>query len=677
MAGLYNGHVLEFPTIRIDSFTSPGPSGPFLLPDPTDPLARPAPAPNAQLYLLTHVHADHLVGLTSAFTGKIVCAGQTKRMLLRLEAEVERKLYLQGRTEASRRRYEGLQARTVGDKEKGKERVVDLIEAVPYNCPMQYEVGYENGKPVVVTITVLDANHCPGSTMFLIEGQGKAVLHTGDLRADGLFLQTLRRNTALSAYFAPWPGVPVAPGSKRRKLDRIYFDNGAMLGTGDMPDKEEALMEMIGLMNVYPPNTVFFLNVWCFGWEDVVKEVARHFGVPVHVDPYKHSIYKAIQTDHALLSLTTLDPHATRFHACERLAKCAACRTYDAETNSRRWNLDKRVVSVNMVEVKTAAWEVEKREFVDRLNAAALGEGEWPYSIGVPIARHSTLPELQRFVALFRPAALSVTTFTHPEGRDYYHVPDFFGDCMDDVDAARLCRERDVFFERHPRFGPQYLRAMEAQAVQKRGALAVGAAHGTSRKAFANDHMARMAGATPAADYQTALNAYIAAQYDASDAYLARREDGDDWFDYDTDEEENEARRKRRAGARVPKPTQVKVESCANGDKEPASSVLHRSLSRDAIDAKTHVAIGAAHIDELPQGSRDMGKTFAVLAPPNGADHLGSVKTELIEPPPAQPEPSDDSAPPCRPFKRGRTSRFSVDRAHLAALVHVKVEKET
>lgn len=28
----------------------------------------------------------------------------------------------------------------------------------------------------------IQANHCPGSVMFLIEGDGKAVLYTGDIR---------------------------------------------------------------------------------------------------------------------------------------------------------------------------------------------------------------------------------------------------------------------------------------------------------------------------------------------------------------------------------------------------------------------------------------------------------------------------------------------------------------
>ena len=45
--------------------------------------------------------------------------------------------------------------------------------------------------------------------------------------------------------------------------------------------QEDALQALLEQMCLYPGNTIFFLNVWCFGWEEVVKEVSRHFGEPV------------------------------------------------------------------------------------------------------------------------------------------------------------------------------------------------------------------------------------------------------------------------------------------------------------------------------------------------------------------------------------------------------------
>jgi hypothetical protein len=100
-------------------------------------------------------------------------------MLLRLEAEVTRQDLHDGLLENRRCKYEGLRAKVVHKGTKA-ERIVDRIvsavsdrphrfsylqEAVPYGLPKECELGYTNGQPVRVTITLLEANHCPGSTM--------------------------------------------------------------------------------------------------------------------------------------------------------------------------------------------------------------------------------------------------------------------------------------------------------------------------------------------------------------------------------------------------------------------------------------------------------------------------------------------------------------------------------
>ncbi|WWC58202.1 uncharacterized protein I303_100738 [Kwoniella dejecticola CBS 10117] len=459
MAGIYNGHLLEFPTIRVDCFL---PSTSTLLPSPptcsTHPLPL-TPAPNAQLFLLTHVHSDHLLGLSDSFTGKIICSPDTKRMLLALEAEVDRGHLEEGTKEIKRLKYPVLRRRTTG---KGKdEKVVDRIEAVPYGHPKDFQIGYHDGKPRTVTITLLDANHCPGSTMFLITSPTKAVLHTGDVRADKLFLQTLRREPALQPFLSP---ISTYSGSKsggggRRVLDRIYLDTGAILGTGDMPDREPILQDLVEQMSLFPEDTIFFLDTWCFGWEFIIEAVARYFDQPVHVDRYKRSIYSAIKTNPYLLLCTTTEPTITRFHACERYHKCVNCRRFQKGNRQPVYNLDKRIVSVNMVEVKDASWSMEHSAFLDSLGKAALGEGPWPYNMNLPLARHSPLPELQSLVKLFKPKAVSPNTVTPAlKGMDYYLLPDFMRDCVADEAYEIMVRERDQYFE--TKFGREHLEGL-------------------------------------------------------------------------------------------------------------------------------------------------------------------------------------------------------------------------
>jgi hypothetical protein len=63
---------------------------------------------------------------------------------------------------------------------------------------------------------------------FLVVSPNKAILHTGDVRADQLFIQSIRRNPALAPFVAPLAPGPVKSGGGRRVLDRIYLDTSAM-----------------------------------------------------------------------------------------------------------------------------------------------------------------------------------------------------------------------------------------------------------------------------------------------------------------------------------------------------------------------------------------------------------------------------------------------------------------
>jgi hypothetical protein len=104
----------------------------------------------------------------------------------------------------------------------------------------------------------------------------------------------------------------------------------------------------------------------------------------VHVDRYKRILYLAAETDPFLGLCTTEDPTASRFHACDRYDKCGACRSW---FGGERVNKDKRIVHVNAIEVKTAAWAIEHQTFIENLSSAAKGEGPWPLNI---VSRIST-----------------------------------------------------------------------------------------------------------------------------------------------------------------------------------------------------------------------------------------------------------------------------------------------
>lgn len=62
----------------------------------------------------------------------------------------------------------------------------------------------------------------------------------------------------------------------------------------------------------------------------------------------------------------------------------------------------------------------------------------------IPLARHSTLPELQALVALFRPSTLYPLTIG-PDGREYTSMPSLFRDQLPPDAPSRIAREADEF----------------------------------------------------------------------------------------------------------------------------------------------------------------------------------------------------------------------------------------
>ncbi|GHJ90155.1 hypothetical protein NliqN6_6557 [Naganishia liquefaciens] len=440
MSGLNNGHIIEFPYIRIDSFTQ-----------------TPTPGfPAAQLYLLTHAHTDHLTGLDNASTNIVIlCSDVTKRLVLNYEREKDRIAFDQGLIERRRRAYRGLEAakaQTTGAVHAGRKRHIscvgsarDPFRVLRFDMPERFDVGYdaETGRKNSVVITMLDANHCPGSAMFLLTDPhtGATILHTGDVRPDRPFLDRLERHPAVTPYLAKIMGIETSQqpqgkgriegtdklgGSFRaRKLERVYLDTSAVIGTCDMPSKEEAVRGLIQTLQMYPSDTLFYLHTWCTGYEEALKAIAMVFGTTIHVDRWRYLNYRNVIDDPVLQKLCTTDESASRFHTCERRNQCGALRAAFEPGSG------KRVVTIEFVEVKAVEHAIKMQQVRKECLEATQGKGEWPSKLYCPLARHATLPELQALLDLFRPKALSPNTLIPPlKGADYYAMIAAFGDCL-------------------------------------------------------------------------------------------------------------------------------------------------------------------------------------------------------------------------------------------------------
>lgn len=237
----FDGIVEEFPLIRIDYFRKH--------PDQPAPLA----------CFLSHIHSDHLQGLESLKAPFIYCSAATREILLRIEKYPHRMNFSKGILESRKQHYKHLK---------------NLLRPIPLQTPTEIELTPQTK----IRVTLFDANHCPGAVMFLIEGDGKAILYTGDIRSEPWWVHHVARSPVL---------IPYTFGGHR--LNKIYLDT--TFATKDdiyreFPSKAEGLRELLEKVEAYPSDTIFYFSAWTLGYEDVWVALSNCLKAKVHVDIY-------------------------------------------------------------------------------------------------------------------------------------------------------------------------------------------------------------------------------------------------------------------------------------------------------------------------------------------------------------------------------------------------------
>lgn len=234
---------------------------------------------HTEFFLLTHAHADHLKGLESGgFSGHTIYCSKITKELIRQNAKYNRNIT----------------------------SIKSLKENYRHRIPTSK--GY-------VSLTLIPARHCPGAVMFLIEDDTRAVLLTGDIRAEKDWVESLPRNRFLFPYTTSY-----------KQLDNIYLDTTyGYRGEPfiEMNSNYYGLQSLMELIKMYPddPSISFYFADSTIGYEEAWIQVLIMLDVKMHVPQELHKRLKML-SDHdefeysdIIYDICSLNPNS-KFHCC-------------------------------------------------------------------------------------------------------------------------------------------------------------------------------------------------------------------------------------------------------------------------------------------------------------------------------------------------------------------------
>lgn len=167
-----------------------------------------------------------------------------------------------------------------------------------------------NGRPI--SVTLLDANHCPGAVMFLFEPpNGKQILHVGDFRWSR---EVMLDQPQLKQFWQ---------GSNGIRLDDIYLDTTYCNDKySTMPSQKEAIaaavsmareeMEGPATSSLLPKcmarkktSTLLLFGSYTIGKEKIFMSAAEALNMRIYVEPRKLRILSALNFTKDQMSVFT------------------------------------------------------------------------------------------------------------------------------------------------------------------------------------------------------------------------------------------------------------------------------------------------------------------------------------------------------------------------------------
>ncbi|XP_059946280.1 5' exonuclease Apollo [Mesoplodon densirostris] len=287
-------------------------------------------AGSARLFFLSHMHSDHTVGLSSTWTRPLYCSPITAYLL---------------------HRHRQVSKQWIRALEVGESHMLPLDE-----------VGRET-----MTVTLIDANHCPGSVMFLFEGYFGTILYTGDFR----YTPSMLKEPALRL---------------GKQIHTLYLDNTNCNPALVLPSQEEAARQIVELIRKHPQHNIK-IGLYSLGKESLLEQLALEFQTWVVLSPRRLELVQLL----GLADVFTVEEKAGRIHAVDHMEICHSAML--------RWNQTHPTIAI---------LPTSRKIYRSHPNIHI-----------IPYSDHSSYPELRAFVTALRPCQVVPIVRRQP-CRDYF-----------------------------------------------------------------------------------------------------------------------------------------------------------------------------------------------------------------------------------------------------------------
>lgn len=289
--------------------------------------------PGCTAYFLSHFHSDHYMGLRKNFAHNIYCSKVTANLVL-LKIRVS----------------------------------PAFVHDLPLNMPQVVD-GVE--------VTLLDANHCPGSVMFLFKlRNGQVFLHTGDFRAD--------------------PSMEEWPDLQSICISRLFLDTTYCDPTYDFPAQRDVVKFTVDKTLDFVSrhsNVLVVVGTYSIGKERIFLAIAEALNCKIFVTSDKKLLLGCLE-DERLNERMTSKAVEARLHVL---------RMNQLNLSDLSEYIEKLWPSFeHLLAFEPTGWtHTRKALSLDNLRPKTSSRRVTVYA--VPYSEHSSYTEMKRFVQFLRP----------------------------------------------------------------------------------------------------------------------------------------------------------------------------------------------------------------------------------------------------------------------------------